>query len=83
MANLFLTKQYLQKYHERVKQLPLQEKYKQLGETDSEKESGGLTIVDAINKKLSKQDNLVWDEKLVPYNDDNSSEEKESGESKN
>lgn len=61
--NKMLTKEYLQKYHEHIKKLALRQKYKEL-----EKNSEAQTIVDAINDKLSKDDNETWDETKYPYN---------------
>lgn len=62
--NKMVTKEYLQKYHEHLKQMALKEKYKAL-----EKNDQSQTIVDAINDKLSKDDKETWDENNFPYND--------------
>lgn len=80
--NLFLTKAYLQNYHkEKTLQLALQQGYKEIGLYQFD-EGGNLiyeedgvtpklksgTIVEGINDKLSKHDNLKWNPNDFQYN---------------
>lgn len=80
--NVNLTKQYLQRYHEHVKRLAIEQKYKELGiyeldadgnvvyedEAKTQPKLKDATIEEAINDKLSKNDNLKWDASDFSYN---------------
>lgn len=80
---LYIAKEFLKAYHEKVKRLALEQKYKALGiyELDADGEivyeADGVTpkkkpatIVEAINDKLSKYDVEKFDASLLPFNKD-------------